>query len=158
MFRGIIALSLLLPFGSAASADNSALVGVWKLKSVVVETVETKERKPLWGEHPKGFMVLTPERLIGIMTGEGRKPPQTDEDRLSSFRTMTAYSGLYRIEGNRLTTKVEVSWNEGWTGTDQTRIFRLEGDKLFLETIPAPAINNPQLGMVRGILEWERSK
>jgi hypothetical protein len=103
-------------------------------------------------------MVLTPERLIGIMTGEGRKPPQTDEDRLSSFRTMAAYSGLYRIEGNRLTTNVEVSWNEGWTGTDQTRIFRLEGDKLFLETIPAPAINNPQLGMTRGILEWERSK
>ena len=36
------------------------------------------------------------------------KAPQTDEDRLFSFRTMFAYTGLYRIEGNRLTTKVDV--------------------------------------------------
>jgi hypothetical protein len=158
MLRTLIALLLLLPCASIAGADQSALVGVWKLNSFVVETIETKERRALYGEHPKGFLVITPERFTAVLTGEGRKVPQTDEDRVSSFRTMIAYSGLYRIEGNRLTTKVEVSWNEGWTGTDQTRIFRLEGDKLFIESIPAPAINNPQMGMTRGILEWQRSK
>jgi hypothetical protein len=71
---------------------------------------------------------------------------------------MYAFTGPYRVEGDRLTVKVDVAWNEAWIGTDQTRILRLEGDKLFIESVPAPATNNPDLGMTRGIGEWERSK
>ena len=71
---------------------------------------------------------------------------------------MFAYTGLYRVEGDRLTTRVEVAWNEAWTGTDQTRIFRLESDKLYIETIPAPSPNNPALGVTRSTLEFVRSK
>jgi hypothetical protein len=32
---------------------------------------------------------------------------------------MYAYTGPYRVEGDRLTVKVEVAWNEAWIGTDQ---------------------------------------
>jgi hypothetical protein len=70
---------------------------------------------------------------------------------------MFAYTGLYRIEGNRLTTRVDVAWNEAWKGRDEVRFFRLEGDKLFIETAPTVSVNYPELGQVRGILEWERS-
>jgi hypothetical protein len=157
MLRWLVVLSLSLPSVNAW-ADDSKLVGVWKLKSFVIEIVQTKERRPLYGNDPKGYLVVTPERFTAVITGEGRKPPQNDEDRLFSFRTMIAYTGPYRIEGNRLTTAVEVAWNEAWTGTDQTRIFHLEGDKLFIETIPFPSINNPSMGVIVGILEWERSK
>ena len=157
MLRSFIALSLLFPCASAW-ADASKLAGVWKLNSFVTEYMQTKERQNVFGANPKGYLIVTPERFTGIITGEGRKPPQTDEDRISSFRTMFAYTGLYRIEGNKLTTKVEVAWNEAWTGTDQTRFFRLEGDKLFIETDIAPAVIFPERGMVRSILEFERSK
>ena len=141
----------------AAHAQQAELIGVWKLTAFVVESVQTQERRYVYGERPSGYLIITPERFTAIITGEGRKPPQTDEDRLFSFRTMFAYTGLYRIEGNRLTTKVDVAWNEAWKG-DQVRFFRLQGDKLFIESAPAPSVNHPELGQTRGILEWERSK
>ena len=71
---------------------------------------------------------------------------------------MVAYTGLYTIDGNRLTTRVDVAWNEALKGTDQVRFYRLQGDKLFIESAPAPSANYPEMGPVRGILEWERSK
>jgi hypothetical protein len=69
-----------------------------------VESVETKERRYPFGQNPNGYLVITADRLITVLTGEGRKPPKTDDERASSFKTMIAYSGLYRIEDNRLTT------------------------------------------------------
>jgi len=157
LFNGLLLLSL-LPCVPVPAWAESGLIGVWKLTSAANEIVQTKERQVPYGEHPAGYLIVTPERFAVIITGEGRKPPQNDEDRLFSFRTMFAYTGLYRIEGNRLTTGVEVAWNEAWTGTDQTRIFRLEGEKLFIESIPAPSPNNPAAGMIRAILEFVRSK
>jgi hypothetical protein len=142
----------------AAGAEQADLIGVWKLTSFVVESVQTRERRNVYGENPDGYLIITPERLTTIVTGDGRRPPQTDEDRLFSFQNMVAYTGRYQIEGNRLTTKVDVAWNEAWKGTNQLRFFRLQGDKLFIETAPAPSANYPELGQIRGILEWERSK
>jgi len=163
MLRLLIALLLLFPCASAW-ADAGKLVGVWKLNSFVTEIVQTKERRNLYGANPNGYLIITPERFMSIVTADGRKPPQTDEDRINGFRTMYAYTGPYRVEGDRLTVKVEVAWNEAWIGTDQIRIFRLEADKLFIESIPASVVpdpatnNNPGLGTTRGIVEWERSK
>jgi hypothetical protein len=146
------------PCASSWADDAGKLVGVWKLNSFVVEVIQTKERRNQYGANPNGYLIITPERFMSIITAEGRKPPQTDEDRINGFRSMYAFTGPHRVEGDRLTTKVEVAWNEAWVGTDQTRIFRVEGDKLFIESIPVPATNRPELGMTRGIVEWERSK
>ena len=157
MLRYLLPLSLLLS-NTCASADETEIVGVWKLKSFTAESVQTKERQTVYGENPKGYLVVTPERFTAVITAEGRKPPKTDEDRLFSFRTMFAYTGPYRIEGDRIMTKVEVSWNEDWTDTNQVRIFHIEGEKLLIETVPALSPNDPSLGVVKGILEWERSK
>jgi hypothetical protein len=143
---------------SPAVAQQGELVGVWKLTAFVVESVQTKERRNVYGEKPAGYLIITPERFTAIITGEGRKPPETDEDRLFSFRTMFAYTGHYRVEGDRLTTKVDVAWNEAWSGTDQVRFFRVQGDKLFIESAALASVNYPEMGRVRGILEWERSK
>jgi hypothetical protein len=143
---------------SPAGAQQAELTGVWKLTSFVVESVQTKERRNVYGEKPAGYLIITSERFTAIITGEGRKPPQTDEDRLVNFRTLFAYTGHYSIEGDRLTTKVDVAWNEAWKGTDQVRFFRLQGDKLFIESAALPSVNYPEMGQVRGILEWERSK
>jgi hypothetical protein len=164
MFRQVrwliasLAIASLPLFYSSAALANGALVGVWTLRSFIVESVESKERRHPFGQNPNGHLVITAERLITVLTGEGRKPPKTDEDRISSFKTMIAYSGQYRVEGNRLTTKIGAAWNESWTGSDQVRIFRIEGDKLFIETLPAPSVTAPELGVVRGILEFERTK
>lgn len=101
--------------------------------------------------------VITPERFTAVITSVERFPPHTDEDRLANFRTMVAYSGLYRIEGNELTTEADVAWTEAWKGTRLVRFCRIEGDKLFIETAPFLSALPPAERIIR-ILEWERSK
>ena len=137
---------------------HRGLVGTWKLLSCVWEDLQTKERTLLYGEHPKGYAILTGEgRLMAIITGEGRKAPRNAEERDAAFRSLGAYSGKYRVDGDTFVTKVDIAWHEGWVGTDQVRSFRLEGDKLHIETPPTP-IPDPSGRLMRGLLTWERER
>ena len=71
---------------------------------------------------------------------------------------MASYSGIYRVEGDRWITKVDVAWTESWTGTEQMRFFKLEGDTL---TVSTPWLLNPNLPgnpETRGVLVWSRVK
>ena len=48
---------------------------------------------------------------------------------------------LYRLEGDKWVTKVDVSWNPAWNGTDQVRFYKL--DTLgFLDGISAGIVAN----------------
>jgi len=63
---------------------------------------------------------------------------------------------MYRLEGDKFTTKVDVSWNPAWVGTEQVRDYRLEGDRL---KVVSPWVMSPNLGkMTRATITWERSK
>jgi len=62
-----------------------------------------------------------------MITGEGRKAPNTDQDRADLLKSMVAYTGMYRIEGDKWITKVDVSGNPAWVGTEQARFFRFDG-------------------------------
>jgi hypothetical protein len=78
-------------------AGNELLVGTWRLTSCFMEDVETKEKKPAWGEHPNGYLILTAAgRWMVIQTAEGREAPRTEGDLGLAFRSMLAYSGRYR--------------------------------------------------------------
>ena len=100
--------------------EEKLIVGVWKLVSVVYEDQETKARTPIMGENPRGYQIATPDgRWLAISTPADRKVPSTDDERAQAFRTMIAYSGNYRVEGNKITTKVDVAWNESWVGGEQ---------------------------------------
>ena len=141
-----------------ARASVGSPVGTWKLVSCIFEDVHTRERTLPYGEHPKGYAILTPGgRLMALITAEGRTVPHTGEDRDAAFRSAAAYSGRYRVDGNQFVTTVDIAWNEAWVGTDQVRFFRLEGDRLYIETPPTP---NPEARarMMRGMLIWEREK
>jgi hypothetical protein len=142
--------------GGATSNEAEALIGTWKLVSAIMEDVETGERKLAWGEKPNGIVVLTPTgRWIVVQTAEGRKPPLTDEERGSAFRSMLAYSGRYRTEGCQIIITVDIAWDEGWIGTEQVRNFRIEGDRLHIDAAPQPYANFGGRVM-RGILVWRR--
>jgi len=138
--------------------DSKKVVGTWTLVSVVYEDVQTKERTPVLGQHPKGCQIATPEgRWLALVTAEGRKVPQTDVERSDALRSMIAYTGKYRVEGRKIITKVEAAWNEAWVGTEQERFYRFEGNRLLLESPPQPHPN--LLGkVVRIIVIWEREK
>jgi hypothetical protein len=134
------------------------IVGTWKLLSVMYEDQQTKELTPVLGRNPKGSQIATPEgRWLALVTAEGRKVPQTDEERAQALRSMISYSGRYRVEDNKVITKVEIAWNESWVGGEQVRFVRFEGDRLYIESPPMP---HPNVGgrVVRVIVTWEREK
>jgi len=140
------------------SDEKRQIVGTWKLVSVEYEDQATKARTPVLGEHPRGYQIATPDgRWIAVVTAEARPVPKTDRQRLDAFRSMIAYCGRYRVEGNTVTTKVEVAWNEAWVGGEQVRIVRFEGDRLFIESPPMP---HPNVGdrVVRVIVSWQRDR
>ncbi|HEX4410807.1 MAG TPA: lipocalin-like domain-containing protein [Xanthobacteraceae bacterium] len=143
-----------------ARADDASLrkqiVGTWKLVSVYYEDQTTKERTPIYGEHPRGIQIATPEgRWIALVTAENRSVPKTDEERAQALKTMIAYTGRYRVEDGKVITKVEAAWNESWVGGEQVRAIRFDGDELYIESppMPHPNINNK---VVRVIVEWRR--
>jgi Lipocalin-like domain len=157
MRTALVFFSLMLLFGKPASADDKdKLVGAWKIVSAVVEDVQTHEQKPLYGEHPKGYLVLLATgRMMSLLVSEGRKAPQTDEERSIAYRSMVAYTGKYAVDGDTWTTRPDVAWNEAWL-TNQVRTFKLDGNKLTVETAPAL---NPNFGkVVRVILVWQREE
>jgi Lipocalin-like domain len=138
--------------------DNASPVGSWKLVSLISEDIRTKERTTAFGEHPNGYLVITPEgRLITLVTAEGRKAPQTSADRDAAFRSEVAYSGKFHMDGDRLVTKVDTAWNESWVGTEQVRIIKVEGNRLYADTAPTPNANVDGK-MIRAIAVWEREK
>ena len=162
--RGIaIALGALimaaLPARADDTADRARIVGTWKLVSVVYEDQETKQRTPVYGEHPRGYQIATPEgRWLALVTAEGRKVPQTDEERAQALRTMISYTGIYRVEDGKVITKVEAAWNEAWVGGEQVRFIRFEGDDLL--HIESPPMPHPNVNdkTVRVIVVWQRAE
>jgi Lipocalin-like domain len=157
--RAIVLAALLATTATAGADDGAKIVGTWKLVSVVYEDQQTKDRTPVYGEHPTGYQIATPEgRWLALVTAEGRKVPQTDEDRSQALKTMIAYSGRYRVEDSKVVTKVEVAWNEAWVGSEQVRFIRFEGDDLL--HIESPPMPHPNIGgkVVRVIVTWQRDK
>jgi hypothetical protein len=134
------------------------IVGTWQLVSVVYEDQATKERMPVYGEHPKGIQIATPEgRWLALMTAENRPVPKTDEDRAQALKTMIAYTGRYRVDNGKVITKVEAAWNEAWVGGEQVRNIRFAGDRLYIESAPMPHPNMSDK-TVRVIVVWQREK
>ena len=143
--------------GAVMSDDKDKLVGTWKLISCVMEDVETKEQRPVWGEHPNGYLVVTSSRWIVVQTAQRRTVPKSDEERSTAFRSMLAYSGKYRVEGDKIVIKVDIAGDETWNGTEQVRFYRIEADRLHIEAAPQPYANFGGKVM-RGLLIWAREE
>jgi Lipocalin-like domain len=153
----LIAASLLS--APACAGDKERIVGSWKLVSVVYEDVQTTQRTPVLGEHPRGYQIATPDGLwLALVTGENRPIPKTTEERARALQTMISYSGRYRVEDGKVITKVEVAWNESWVGGEQVRFIRFEGDDLL--HIESPPMPHPNVNdrTVKVIVSWRRDK
>ena len=158
----VLAVVAALVAPASARADDADLrqkiVGTWTLISVVYEDQASKERTPIYGEHPRGIQIATPQgRWLALMTAENRPVPKTDADRASALKSMIAYTGRYRVEDGKVITKVEAAWNEAWVGGEQVRAIRFDGDELFIESPPMPH-PNIENKVVRVIVEWQREK
>ena len=128
------------------------LVGAWKLVSFQFESEGNDERRDVYDEHLQGFAILTETRVSFLLTAGNRlaTAPTTE-----LFDHMMAYSGRYRMEGDRIITTVDSAWHPSWLGTEQVRYFKLDGDALSLmsDYFELPKFPGPHL---RGTAIWRR--
>ena len=152
-------LLLILAQHKSLADDSTRLEGVWRLLSYAIEDQASGHKEPIMGEKPTGYAIFTREgRAMFVVTGDGRKPPTDDKSRRALLNTLVAYTGRYRVEGDKWITKVEVAWNPEWVGTEQERFFRLEGDRLEVTTPWRVMPNWSEKGMTRSVLVFERSE
>jgi hypothetical protein len=152
-------VSFLIAVQPTFADDSAKILGIWKIVSWESEFQATGEREPVMGKNPTGYIVFTPEgRMMTVITGEGWKAPKTDQDRADIFKSLFAYTGMYRLEGDKWITKVDVSWNPAWVGTEQVRFFRFDGDRLQVISAWVQSTTRPEKGMGRAIITWERAK
>ena len=141
----------------ASSDASTKILGIWKLVSFEAEIQATGKKEPVMGQNPTGYAIFTPEgRALFILTGEGRKPAKTVQERADLLNTLVAYTGTYRLQKDEWITKVDVAWNPEWVGTEQKRFFKLEGNRLQVLTTWGVHPNWPDKGMTRRILTFER--
>ena len=144
-------IALLLLVGNAAA---QGLVGTYKLISFTSKFEDGTSYEFL-GALPVGYTVITPKVFTSILVSADRKPGNTADAKLALFNSIIAYSGPYTIEGSKLITHVEVSWNQAWTGTKQGRTWSIDGDKLTLITDWAPSVKDPSK-KASGHLVWQK--
>ena len=158
MWKWFMAIALAITGQTGIAKDTDGVLGVWRLLSYEIEFQDNGERRKPFGESPTGYLILTPEgRMMGYMEAKNRPSPKTDEARIAAYNSMLAYTGKYRIDGDKWITKADGSWNVDWVGGDQERHFRLEDEKLHIvsQWNFSRFYGNK---MVRGILVWERDK
>lgn len=155
-------LAMLSVGASAARADDGdRLLGTWKLVSAVSEDLETGQKTKVYKGAPVGFIAYGADgRMMTIAVDTPRRKPAgpvaTASEAEALFRSMAAYAGTYTIEGDRIIHHADVSWNETWTGTDQMRQFKFDGDRLILATAPSPDAFTGKMSI--RTLVWERMK
>ena len=142
--------------GSVFAQDAAKqLVGSWKLTSWTIQVIDGEATQP-FGPNPKGRAVFTLDGFSAFMIARpDRKPATSDADSAALLKSLMVYTGKFTVDGDKLTTNVDLSWNEILTGTAQVRFFKLEGDKLSIRTAEQASAVYPGKRVV-GTLTWER--
>ncbi len=135
------------------------ITGVWILRTLYMENVQTGERSEQFGPEPKGTLILHPGgRMVVVITPAEQIPSKTEADRAAAFQTLIAYSGRYRLEPpNQFVTSVDIAWFQPWVGTEQARTYNLNGDTLDIVGAPTRVPRNrAEYETIIGVLSWKR--
>lgn len=135
------------------------LYGTWSLISWKRRLLDSGKTVEPFGKAPRGLLHYGREgHVFWVMTKEKRATPRdltklSDAGRAELYNTMVAYAGTFTFDGTAATHRVEISWNEGWTGTAQVRCLRFEGKRLVMTTNPQPGVDGRRSSSV---FVWER--
>jgi hypothetical protein len=152
MLRVVCAFALILLIASPSFGQQS-LIGTYKMVSNALNIDGTLTEN--MGKTPKGYLAVTPTRVVFFFTAEHRKFGTSVADKAALFDTLTAWSGVYRIDGKKLVIRVDALWVEHWNGTDQTRNWELSGNRLTITADPFPYPRDPSKKVIPQQV-WEK--
>ncbi|ACS39293.1 lipocalin-like domain-containing protein [Methylorubrum extorquens] len=143
----------------ARAEGDTPIQGLWKLVSYEVEVRKDGEKLPVMGDYPTGYAYFTPEkRVFFVLTGEDRKPAKDDAQRAQLLETLVSYTGKFRLDGDKWIADLDVAWDPKWVGSEQTRTFTLDGERLRVLTPWRVMPNWADKGETRSIVTFERAK
>jgi hypothetical protein len=130
------------PWGAEAPAPSSSLVGTWRL----IQYFDTDSRGNVsypYGRKPIGYFVYDPTGHLSIQImrtpatppfASGSDQSGTNREVRDAYDGYMAYFGTYRIDQAKgvVIHVVEGSLRPSYTGTDQPRPFKLDGDTLII--------------------------
>lgn len=126
-------------FAVAAPAPahaQSSVVGAWE--RVALSDAQGKPTQP---PAPAAFVIFSADGFFsqsGVPTGRQKtaKPldQMTKEELLQRFNRVETRRGTYTVAGNRLTRRNVAHGDPAQEGTEQTQLFRVEGDALILSS------------------------
>ena len=157
----LVALALLVVAATQAGAQQ-ILEGTWKLIASKRTNGVTGATADSFGPDPQGYIMYGRDGRMMVLIAQGSRPraPRvediTDAQRERLFSTMMAYAGTYTFDGKTIEHHIDMSWNEVWSGTNQARDVRREGDRLIYTTRPSPSPVDGSMGFSTVI--WERVK
>src|ERR1700734_783437 len=134
---------LTMSTSSVASGLAEKLIGTWRLLRFVDTDASGKVTHP-YGEKPIGYFVYDPTGHLSIQImrtpatppfASGNDDQGTDQEVRAAYDGYIAYFGTYRVDEAKsvVTHVVEGSLGPSFTGTDQRRPFKLEGDTLIIQ-------------------------
>ncbi len=140
---------------------SNAVVGTWRLVSYEATAPDGTVSMP-FGPDAVGYYLFTEGGYssVSIMRpnrpqySEGGLTGGTDPERAEAAAGYVSYTGRYEVQGDRVHVYPEVSLYPNWVGTDQVRVYELQGDGLTL--IPPPSMIGGRLQKPK--LVWERVK
>jgi hypothetical protein len=147
-----------IALASHALAADVSISGTYRLVSEQRTIVDTGEIVP--GTGARGYITYGDDgRMIVLIVRQPRPRPEdaekiTDQQRIELFRTITAYAGTYKFDGNSIEHNIEISMNEVWSGTKQVRFVKRDGDHLIYSTPPFPFHTDGKMSV--NTLVWEK--
>jgi hypothetical protein len=128
-------------------ATKDKIVGTWKLLSFYDESVDSGKKANVFGEDPRGLLILTADGRIALtFLDKSRQPAKglilTDAEAAELFKTMLAYVGRYDIDpatteaGAKMVIRSEVASNPRLEGVERGFFVRVDGNKLIFKTTP----------------------
>ncbi len=159
--RFLIVATSMLPAMAAAAGDPvpSRLIGTWRLVSNTIEEIPSGARTDLFGPNPIGYISYGADGRMMIFQVRSQRPlpagaTVTGPEAEALFRSLIAYGGTYSVAGDVITHHVDISWNQSWTGTEQVRHFKFDGNRVELATDPSPDPIHGKMSVRR--LLWEK--
>ena len=146
---------------SQRATDRGGILGAWKVKTLKV--VSGGELTYPLGEHPGGFVTMTPERMWLLFVDSARKTPAsttlTDAEAVAMMKSHVSWTGKYTVgeqtsDGVKITARVDAASSQAIVGTDRLYFVRVDGDKI---TFKSPGTIVPMTGKT-SLVEFEMTR